>query len=337
MRSAVVCALLALVIPAAAADRKKITEAESDGLLGSVKSVVTRAEVSNPQPPLPTSYMPGSIILPIPCWVCDYDSKGNRVRSGTDWDDQFVGETAQNSYDEAGSLQERIYHDEKGALIRHMFFGPSGLMKMESYRDGELFITQRIQYEDGGQTKLITFTDAKGAQTGRSKQRFGGNGSLIEAWNYGRSDVFLSHYTNVVDKETGAQTLTEFNLDRKVRLTWTARDHEIVSFWQEASATPQPGSRACFDIGPKSDKCEMYSADGSSTETIAEFLDEAKRIPMHTEFRDAHQQVQMTGDYEYDFDSHGNWVRRSVFVWANGSIGRKLIQVQGRTITYWSK
>ncbi len=201
-------------------------------------------------------------------------------------------------------------------MIRHMFFGPSGLMKMESYQDGELFITQKIQYEGSGQMKSL-LRSRRGARLCGSKQQFGNSSMLIEAWNYGRNDVFLSHYTNVVDKETGARTPGQIQPGwKRFGPTRMARDHEIVSFWQEASATPQPGSRACFDIGPKSDKCEMCVPTEISWGN-REFLDEAKRIPMHTEFRDAHQQVQMTGDYRHGYgQSRELGPAIKVFVWA---------------------
>lgn len=72
-----------------------------------------------------------------------------------------------------------------------------------------------------------------------------------------------------------------------------------------------------------------------SAETTVEFRDEAKLLPKHTEVHDEHKQVQMTGDYEYTFDSHGNWIRRMVYVWTQAT-GRTLVQVQDRALTYWT-
>jgi len=327
--------MMVQVIPLVAGVQKRPTEAEGEGLLGPVKAVTTRTEVSNPEPPLPTKWMPGAIVYPVWCAVCEFDEHGNRVVwSGSEGNNSYA-ETVRNVYDDAGNLRERTYRDGKGEVIRYVASGPHGMTEMKTYRGGELVNVQTIDYQDGGKTKLILIADGKGMQTGRTKQRLGDDGQIIEAWNYGKKNEFLSHYTNVADPETGTLILTEFNEDGKVRLTWTARDHNIVSFWEEPSATPQPGSRACFELGPRKSKCEWYSRDGSFTQTTAEFLDDAKHFPAHTEFRDEHQQIQMTGDYEYDFDGHGNWVRRAVYVWTSGTMGRQLIREQRRTVTYW--
>lgn len=203
MRSAAICVLLALIHAAVgvASDHKKVTEAESDGLVGPVKSVMTRSTVSNPLSRLLVPSMPGSTVFAIPCWVCEYDKQGTRVLSGTKWDDRFIGESRRNVYDEAGNLLEQLVHDEQGNLVRHMFFGPSGLVRMESYQNGRRKVTQTVRYNESDRTKVTITREADGAQTGRSKQRFGDHGQVIEAWSYGPNNLFLSHYTNIVDEE----------------------------------------------------------------------------------------------------------------------------------------
>jgi hypothetical protein len=38
-------------------------------------------------------------------------------------------------------------------------------------------------------------------------------------------------------------------------------------------------------------------------------------------------QPQMAGDYEYEFDGHGNWTKHSVWVWTRESGERQLLEI----------
>jgi hypothetical protein len=337
MRGTVLCIIIALMqlIPSAASDHKKVTEAESDGSLGPVRSVATTAGIADRRPYALGVPMPGAIVMPIWCWSCEYDEKGNRIQNGRDEGAGFVGETTRFVFDEAGNVRERISVNEKGDVVRRFESGPFGPTEVRTYYGGVLQSRRTFHYGDGGRRSSQLFFDANGVQTGKSINLRDEDGDIVEAWNYGLKNAFLSHYTHVVDAGTGVETFTEFNQDGTARLTWTARKNEVVSYWQAPSKNPVAGSRICFDITSREQKCESHSEDGNFTQVVAEFLDDAKHFPIHTEFRDAHQQVQMTGDYEYEFDNHSNWTRRAVWVWTAELLERRLIEVETRTLTYW--
>jgi hypothetical protein len=52
--------------------------------------------------------------------------------------------------------------------------------------------------------------------------------------------------------------------------------------------------------------------------------------PTWVKQRDAAEQVQMAADYEYEFDEHGNWTKRSVRTWTRESGERKLQEIDSR-------
>jgi hypothetical protein len=337
MRRTVLSVLIVLLalIPSAASDRKQLTEAESDGLVGPVRSVTTTAGIADRRPYALGVPMPASIVMPIWCWSCQYDEKGNRVQNGRDYGAGFVGETTLLVFDETDNVRERISMNESGDIVRLLVSGRWGPTEIRTYDRGVLESRRTFRYGQGGLRRSQLFFDANGLQTGKSIDLRDENGDIVEAWNYGLRNAFLSHYTDAVDSGTGVERFTEFNRDQTVRLTWTARQNQMVSYWQAPSEEPVPGSSVCFDLNSKEQKCESHSQDGSFTQVVAEFLDEARHFPIHAEFRDAHQQVQMTGDYEYEFDGRGNWTRRAVWVWTAELEERRRIEVETRTLTYW--
>lgn len=333
-RSAFLCILLAFLQVAllSAVDHRKYSEAESDGLLGPVKTVATKSEVANRLPSLGVP-MPGIIVVPITCWACAYDQQGNRLRSSKETGSE---ERTRLVLDGAGEVRERIVENEKRELVRHVWLGPFGMTEMKQYENGALRSRQTIDYSGQGTTKVIRYFDGNGVETGSSKQRLDENGNLVEVWNYGRKNVFLNHHTDLVDEAARTETFTELGEDGKVRLSWIAHNNEVVNFRQEGDK-PQPGSRVCFATEAKKQVCQSRNADGSFTQVAMEFRDESRRFPVHAEFRDINHEVLETGDYEYEFDSRGNWIRRSLWVWTSESNERTLVQVQSRTLTYWTK
>ncbi len=85
----VVSLSLVLFAPVVFAQNQPRTEAEQDGLIGAVKSVSTTVNNGNvkwQQPNGPT------LVIPVWCRECDYNSDGYRTKSGQLINGKFVGE-----------------------------------------------------------------------------------------------------------------------------------------------------------------------------------------------------------------------------------------------------
>jgi hypothetical protein len=91
----------------------------------------------------------------------------------------------------------------------------------------------------------------------------------------------------------------------------------------------------CHGYGPKQNESRSYDADGSFQRTLSLFADETKHNPTHVESHDANDQVETSTDYEYEFDTYGNWTKRSVWVWTQELGERKLHEIDSRTLVYW--
>lgn len=328
MRISVLAVLFFVVaaFPILASSRKS-TDAEMDGFKGSVKSVSTERQVVSPQPSQPDG---PAIIYPVGCEVCDYDEDGNSIRRGQNWDTGFVGGTARYIRDEDGNIRQQIMENEKGELNSKVMVGRFGKTEEEFYQHGVLQSRNKYRYDENGNVIESLSYDAHGIQIARSSAAFDEHGTITEQFDYGPKNRFLLHYVQTYDPETDVQTFTNLNEDGTVRLTFTAKGDRVTSYWQQPSNVHELGSNVCFKTG-----CESHNPDGSMFRTVTTFADGDTRNPIRAERRDATDQVQMAAEYEYEFDGHGNWTKRSVWIWTPESGERKLLEVDSRTLTYW--
>jgi hypothetical protein len=336
MRSVCVLGLLALLcaLPLFASSRKKFSDAESDGLLGPVKSVSTTSEIVSSPPVLYHSWLNfGSVS----CRVCVYDDEGRRVMRGQDWGEGFSGETTRFVSDGSGDISEQIVENEKGEIVRQTMTGPFGPTEITTYRQTGPPFRNTFHYDENGQMTETSSIDPNGTLTGNSRFRRDAGGRIIEAWNFAENNRFLSHYTDIDDPETDSRKYTEFNEDMTVRLTYNARDGEVVSYWQESRDDPNSGAAVVFDRSATQRIWEWYSPDGRFERTTVDFVDDTRRDPIHGEYYDVQGRLQVTEDNDYEFDSYKNWTKRTAWAWTLESVSRKVIEVDHRTIVYRPK
>jgi hypothetical protein len=200
----------------------------------------------------------------------------------------------------------------------------------EFYQHGVLQSRNRYSYDENGNIVEWLTYDAHGVQIARTTASFDEHGTVTEQYDYGPKNKFLLHFTQTYDSETDVQTFTNFNEDGTVRLTFTAKGNIVTSYWQQPSNVHEFGSTVCFKSG-----CEEHTLDGSAFRTATTFADGERRNPTRVELRDVTDQVEMAADYEYEFDGHGNWTKRSVRIWTPELGERKLLEIDTRTITYW--
>jgi hypothetical protein len=63
----------------------------------------------------------------------------------------------------------------------------------------------------------------------------------------------------------------------------------------------------------------------------------SQKAPLSAEWKDANGKLIYAAYYEYVFDSHGNWVRREVWIISPSHPNRTFYETDIRTITYWSR
>ncbi len=172
--------------------------------------------------------------------------------------------------------------------------------------------------------------DAHGIQIARTTATFDEDGTVTEQYDYGPKNKFLLHFTQSYAPKTDVQIFTNYNEDGTVRLTFTAKGERVVSYWQLPSDKHELGGTVCFKTG-----CESHNLDGSPFRTVTTLEDGDRRNPRRIELRDDTDQPQMAADYEYEFDGHGNWTKRSVCVCTRESGERQLLEIDSRTLGYW--
>jgi hypothetical protein len=316
----------------ASASHQKLTDAELDGFKGEVKSVFTTVDKIDRHP--------GSadypvIVYGVMCHICEYDENGNSVKRGESSERGFLGETTRYIRDEDGTIREKISENEKGQIFQKVVFGPFGKTQEENYQNGILQWKQRLRYDqNGNMIEWLTF-DAVGTETASTTISFDEQGNLTEQFDRGPNGSFRLHFTQSYDPNTDVQTFTNYNEDGTARLTFTAKDNKVTNYWQQPSDKHEYGSGMCFNTAAKEQECEHHYPNGRIWHVLAKFADERRQNPIRIELRDEIGQVEMSADYEYGFDAHGNWTNRSVWVWRAGSGERNLQEVDKRTIAYW--
>jgi hypothetical protein len=307
---------------------KKSTDAELSGFKGAVKSVFTEEQiVSHTWPHQPDG---PSIIYPAGCEVCEYDNDGNAIARGQKRETGFVGERIQYVRDENGKVSQQIVENEKGQLVSKFAMGSLGKIEEEFYQNGVLQSRNEYRRDESGNPIETVSYDAHGIQTARTSASFDEDGTVTEEYDYGPKNKFRLHFTESYDPETTVQIFTNYNEDGTVRLTFTAKGERVVSYWQKSSDQHEFGSTVCFKTG-----CESHYVDGTSFRTVTTLPDGDTRNPRRIELRDDTEQAQMAADYEYEFDSHGNWTKRSIWVWTRESGERQLLEIDSRTLSYW--
>ena len=281
----------------------------------------------NPEPTQPDG---PSIISEAGCEVCDYDEEGNLIRWGQNRETGFVGEATNYIRDLDGNIMQQVTQNELGELTSRVDLGRFGKTEEEFYVHGVLQSTKINHYDENGNLVESATYDPHGVQTARTTATFDENRTITEEFDYGPGGNLLVHFTQSYDPKTDVQKFTNFNEDGTVRLTFTAKQQRVTSFWQQPSEKDELGSTVCFKTG-----CQSRKPDGSMFRTVSTFADDDLQNIARAERRDAGDQLQAAADYEYEFDKQGNWTKRSVWIWTRESSKRLLLEVDTRRITYW--
>ena len=148
------------------AQEPNLTDAQRMDLAGRIKAVSTtasRTEMLWQQPAGP------SLIVPVFCWECEFDTNGNQTRSGQMFNGSFHGEIIRLVVDGLGRVTERVAEDAStGGMVRHDLVGPFGKTEQSLYKDGELQYRVLVSYDEYGHTTEWRRLDAAGNQLDRT-------------------------------------------------------------------------------------------------------------------------------------------------------------------------
>ena len=323
--------LLTIWVPFTQAQNK--TDVQLDELSGPVRSVsstVTQPDVKWQQPAGPT------LVPPILCRDCEYGPDGSRTKSGQVMDGNFYGERIRLVRDSNGNVTDRYaYSSSTGELNRHDVMGPYGKTEQDAYVAGKLRFRSTFAYDPYGNLTEWRSFDAADASESYTLTSSTKDGTLLKSSTYAK-DGNIS-YEQTYDPEADTDHLTTYDEFGKVKLTWTAVQGNVTSFWEPSDSPSQFGDS--FTEPKGEGNVDNFACRNDLSCNVSrihyEYQDGDKHTPLSAEWRDAEGNLQLGAYFEYDLDSHHNWTSRRVWVWNPELAKRTLFETDSRVITYW--
>ncbi len=305
------------------------TDAENDGLVGRIKSVASTIDIAHTEAAQPNGFC---LVFPLTCSNCEYDQAGKHIQPAD-------GTATRDVRDASGNIQEQVWENEKGEVSRRLEFFGGRKVRDTTYVEQHAEFTTEFSYDLKGNLSE-THTSQTGAATSANVTTYDPQGNVIEQVDEGPGDHF-AHFRQAFDPKThNLRSFTGLDRNGLVRLDVALQDASVVSFWQAQGDPPTYGTGFTFDTAPNLQEAREYKWDGSYTRYAFTFVDDKKRQPKRVTLFDTEGNLWIQADYEYEFDSIGNWTKRTVWEWTrdwgDGEQGRKLIEVDSRTLTYYS-
>jgi hypothetical protein len=326
--------LLVLYAPMGLAQNEHKTEAQQDGLVGSVKSVSTIVDRSNvrwQQPGGPT------LLIPIWCQDCEYSPEGFRTRSGQIVEGKFIGDLISLTRDANGRVTEVLLTNaSNGEVFSHRVMGPFGKTAETDYQNGKLMWQQTLQYDPYGQPADWITLDDSGAQIGRSLTTWTKPGEWTSRTTWGKDQQVSMRDT--YDPAKDEQHFTTYDESGNVTLAWTYAHGQVPSFWAASDSPNQFGDKF-VDFNDKANPKAFHCHNGAceASQVHYEYADAAKQNLQRAEWRDASGSLVYAAYYSYEFDQNGNWTHRQVWVLSPDLAERTLYETDARLVTYWEK
>jgi hypothetical protein len=314
------------------------TDAENDGFLGSVKTVSTNIKRSGLQWSQPSG---PSLLFYVQCQDCSYDPDGTKTVNGQVSEGKFSGQIIALQRDGSGRVMGSVVlNATTGDVDRQEVIGPFGKTEEYDYLNGKLDWLQTYTYDQYGHQNDALTVDSQGNQISHQQTRTSKDGDVIEIAVWGKNDRL--DWQQSVDPETGLEHFTSYDESGSVKLTWTFKNGEVLSFFERQEPDQNPrqqfGEGFVEDAGTGNRDNYRCSSDGRCERSRVhyEYRDPAKkRNPTSVEWRDLSGNLLYAAYYEYEVDSAGNWTHRRVSVFPSDQGDRALYEEDWRTITYW--
>jgi hypothetical protein len=309
------------------------TDAQTDGFNGPVKSVLSttiRHDIHWSQPD-------GlALIWPVGCPECYYDPDGARVRTGQRYPNGFQGSNILLTRDPQGHISDRrIVDASTGDLKVHEVLGPFGMTDQTYYEQGKVTSSQIIRYDSFGHISETSSFDSSGQQTEHSHSTYTKEGVFTEdsVWS---SNGQLK-WRHLFDPEKDTESFTTFDDAGIMKLAWTRKDGKMTSFWERSEETNQFGDCLNEDEDKNGMRESHCLANGNRERAVIryQFVAPKSHHPKSAEWRDGAGKLLYAAYYDYEFDSHRNWTRRSISVISPELPERTLYEEDTRILVYW--
>lgn len=324
-----------IVAVVAGAQEKHKTEAQTDGCEGPVRTVATHVEMAGvkwQQPGGP------SLIFPVTCRDCEYDSEGYRTRSGqTIEDGRFLGENIQLTRDSLGHLIARTrVNASDGKTIEHDTMGPFGPVE-ETYSTDSPVARSTKTYDSLGHLSEWLSFDAAGRLVSRQTIRTNPDGQWTERATWGKNGELT--YRETYDPETDFQRFESYDDSGAVKVSFTFSHDKVQTFWAASEEPNQFGSSFTSNRGHgdvdrflcrKDSGCEVSHVHYT-------YADSTKRNPTSVEWYDPEGTLLYASYYKYEFDDQHNWTKRTIWVLSPDTSGHALYETDTRVIAYWDR
>lgn len=236
--------------------------------------------------------------------------------------------------DANGMVVEVIDQNLKGEPTGRRLMGPFGPVEQQVLAAGVWRTLSISRYDERGNEIEWTAFDLDGTVTHSRNATYDEAGMVTEEWLRGKNHEFRQHIVHTYDRRTKFETYTSFLEDGSAGLIFTLQDVKVLSYWQPPGST-QGSLPFLWDTGPKSRESRTYHADGTYERVESTFRDDQKRNVARVEFHDSANVLKAAADYEYEFDSVGNWLKRTVRVWTPELGVSELYETNYRVLTYW--
>jgi hypothetical protein len=314
---------------------------QQDALLGPVKSVVT-SRLSEASPEMQKKM---AFSAPPICEYCEYDEEGNKIANGRLVEGKFYGDRTVLQRNPDG-LIERVTTTEVGPLpptstppriMLYQLDGPFGRVDSTTSFDGTMQFHTAWAYDTRGNVSDVRQFDQNGL-VNHEIYKWTEDGQRTDQEIHGKGDVLLWRLT--WDPSTDVNRYTCFDPSGALLESWTTQADKVVSFF-EASDEPGPcHTYFMFQDNPNGDFVRFFfrkAGESEVTHSYSKFLGPGKQNIRHTDFHDSTGKLVRASDYQYEFDSRGNWTHRKVWVTIPGDPAPILFAEDTRTITYWDK
>lgn len=327
-----VLSLVVIGTTTAVAENKAQTEAQQDGLNGSVHWVsMTNQEILSKLDPAGAW-----VIQYAPSENVEYDNQGYRTKMGkpAGSSGEFQGSMSQFVRGADGAVIERtIMQMPSQEVLEHDAYGLFGLVEATTFSSGKPTSVHTVSYDQQGNVQEDVTMDGERKPNFRTLYRRNPYGAWTERTTWLRG---LLHSHETYDPDTDFQRYEEYDEFGNVSTTFTHRHDRIESYWSRFNGKGGISLVDKLDNGDtKTWSChnEERSCDGHTLHGV--YPDATRHNPIMTEVLSDDGKPLVRAYYEYQMDEHKNWINRKIWVQTGEPGERTLYETDSRTITYW--
>jgi len=323
---------LYLVVTSLGQDRVK-TDARDDGFSGPIESVISTILLHGIHWRQPDGV---ALVWPISCRECDYDPDGARVRSGYMNANGFQGDNILLDRDGNGHVSDRrILDASTGDLKVHEVFGTFGMTEQTYCDQGKVSFRRTLSYDPFGRISETASFDSRGQQTEHAHSTYTDKGILTEDSTWGSNGQL--EWQTLFDPEKNTESFTTFDDAGIMKLAWTRKDDNTISFWQRSDEENQYGGCLSYAEDKNCARETHCLANNDRVRAVIreQFIEPGSHDLKSAEWRDGDGKLMYAAYYEYERDSQRNWTRRSIWVVSPELQEHTLYEEDTRILVYW--